>query len=193
MAQQFLMVYWIKILAGLAVFIGLLALFFRQGKTQAGDAGNGPSLLSKIDRLGKEYTLLRDIVIPARNGMIRIDHVVVSPYGIFVILVKNQAGKVRGRMNDREWIIKSGRRDDTIYNPLWEVRRMVNALEDFLGPATFIPAVVFPRARLKSDFGRNVIPLSRLPGFIKQHRKHVLFQDRQETVIERLKAGHSRG
>ena len=184
--------YWIKIGASLLVFIGLMALFFRQSGKQAEESGI-PSLQSKIEKLGEGYTLLSGVVVPALRGMSQIDHLIVSPYGIFVLTLQNEPGRVRGRVNDEMWEIKSGMRKGTIYNPLWENRKWVNALEKYLGPQPFIPAVVFTQAKLKSDFGENVLPLSRLPGFIKKHDKARIFSDKLEAILEKLKTGHPDG
>ena len=51
----------------------------------------------KLDWLPKEYTILNDIMLRTQYGTTQIDHVVVSPYGIFVIETKNYKG----------WIIMS--------------------------------------------------------------------------------------
>lgn len=181
--------YWIKIFATLAILIALLVLFLRNNEKQTPEAGD-LSLKDKIQKLGQEYTLLSGVVVPALRGMSRIDHLILSPFGIFVLTVVTEAGKISGRERDGEWEIKSGRRRDILYNPLWENRKWVNALEDHLGPQPFIPVVVFTRARLKNDFGKNVIPLSRLPGFIKSYDKSRLFSDKLEAVLEKLKTSN---
>ncbi len=186
MIDSLLTAYWIKIFATLAIFIAILVLFLRNGNKQT-HGSDTSSLKAKIKKLGEEYTLLSGVVVPALRGMSRIDHVIVSPYGIFVLTVVNESGKVSGRTRDGEWEIKSGRRRDILYNPLWENRKWVNALENHLGPQPFIPVVVFTRARLKNDFGKNVIPLSRLPGYIKKHEKSRLFSDKLEEIIKSLK------
>ena len=162
-------------------------LFLRNGNKQTHGAHTS-SLKAKIKKLGEEYTLLSGVVVPALRGMSRIDHVIVSPYGIFVLTVVNESGKVSGRERNGEWEIKSGRRRDILYNPLWENRKWVNALENHLGPQPFIPVVVFTQAKLKNDFGKNVIPLSRLPGYIKKHDKVRLFSDKLEAVLQKLKS-----
>lgn len=178
--------YWIKIAATLAILIALLVLFLRDNNKQTPEADD-LSLKAKINKLGQEYTLLNGVVVPALRGISLIDHVIVSPYGIFVLTVVNKPGKVRGRERDGEWEIKSGRRREPLANPLWENRKWVNALENHLGPQPFIPVVVFTRAKLKNDFGKNVIPLSRLPGFIKSYDKSRIFSDKLEAVLEKLR------
>lgn len=178
--------YWIKIFATLAIFIAILVLFLRINNKPTPEADDS-SLKEKIKKLGQEYTLLSGVVVPALRGMSRIDHVIVSPYGIFVLLVVHEPGKVSGKERDGEWEIKSGRRRDILYNPLWENRKWVNALEKHLGPQPFIPVVVFTQAKLKSNFGKNVIPLVRLPGFIKNYDKSRIFSDKLEGILEKLK------
>jgi len=188
LTEFILTVYWVKIAATLMVFGALMALFIRQSKKQAEGGGTGKlAVKSRIEKLGTEYTVLDDVVVPAKYGMIRIDHVVVSPYGVFVLTLVHEAGRVSGREGDDRWEIKSGTQKNILYNPLWENRKWVNALEACLGPYPYIQAVVFTRARLKSDFGKQVMPLSRLPGFIKKYDKSVLFSDKRQAIIEKIK------
>ena len=94
--------------------------------------------------------------------MFALGNVVVSPYGVFVITVKQDAGKVFGKEGDSEWKVKSGRNSNLIRNPLWENRKHVNALEKVIGSVPFNSIVVFPRAVLKGTFGSNVIRLDEL-------------------------------
>ena len=187
MMDTLLTAYWIKTFATLAIFFAILVLFVRSGNKQT-PASDASTIQAKIQKLGPEYTLLSGVVVPALRGMSRIDHVIVSLYGIFVLTVVHEPGKVRGRTQVGEWEIKSGRRREILYNPLWENRKGVNALEKHLGPQPFIPVVVFTQAKLKSDFDKNVIPLSNLPGFIKKYDKPRLFSDKLEAVIEKLKS-----
>lgn len=192
MDLTFLNLYWVKIGASLLVFIGLMGLFFRQSRKQS-EGNGGVSIRSKVEKLGEDYTLLSGVVVPALRGMSRIDHVIVSPYGIFVLTVQNEPGRVRGKINDEMWEIKSGRQQGTLYNPLWENRKWVNALEKHLGRTPFIPVVVFTQAKLKSDFGDNVILLSHLPGFIKKYNKSRLSSDKVEAILEKLNFPQEQG
>lgn len=57
----------------------------------------------KLDWLSKEYTTLNDILLPTHYGTTQIDHIVVSPYGIFVIETKNYKGWIFGHENSEEW------------------------------------------------------------------------------------------
>ena len=57
----------------------------------------------KLDWLSKEYITLNDILLPTNYGTTQIDHIVVSPYGIFVIETKNYKGWIFGHENSEEW------------------------------------------------------------------------------------------
>ena len=138
----------------------------------------------QLERLGADYTVLSNVVVSAERGMNDVGHVVVSTYGVFVITVKTEAGKVFGREGDREWQIKSGR--DILYNPLWENRKHVNALEKLTGPVRFIPVVVFTRAVLKGEFGDHVIRLKELVPYIEQQKKSHLSNDKRDEIIAKL-------
>ncbi|MDE6871298.1 MAG: NERD domain-containing protein [Bacteroidales bacterium] len=57
----------------------------------------------KLSWLPKEYIVLNDIMLKTRYGTTQIDHVIVSPYGIFVIETKNYKGWIFGHENSEEW------------------------------------------------------------------------------------------
>ena len=57
----------------------------------------------KLDWLPKEYITLNDIMLPTQYGTTQIDHIVLSPYGIFIIETKNYKGWIFGHENSEEW------------------------------------------------------------------------------------------
>jgi hypothetical protein len=57
----------------------------------------------RLDWLPKEYIVLNDIMLPTQYSTTQIDHIVVSPYGIFVIETKNYKGWIFGHENSEEW------------------------------------------------------------------------------------------
>ena len=175
-----------KALAALVVVIIAVVMFIRQSRHRL--AADPKVVKDELDRLGSEYTVLSDVVISAELGMNDVSHVVVSPYGVFVLTVKTEAGKVFGREGDREWQIKWGGQRDILYNPLWENRKHVNALEKIIGPVWFIPVVVFTRAELKGDFGSYVVSLKELMPYIKQHKKFRLSDDKRDEIVRKLRS-----
>ena len=167
------------------VAIAAIVIFVRQ-RRQHRLAANPKVVKDELERL--DDTVLSDVVISAELGMNDVSHVVVSNYGVFVITVKTEAGKVFGREGDREWQIKSGKQRDILYNPLWENRKHVNALEKMIGQVWFIPAVVFTRAVLKGEFGDHVVRLKDLLNYIERHKKSRLSSDKRDEIVQKLKS-----
>ncbi len=42
------------------------------------------------------YQRYHDVIIPSQHGTTKIDHIVVSPYGIFIVETKNYTGWIYG-------------------------------------------------------------------------------------------------
>jgi hypothetical protein len=172
-----------KVIAILVVVITVMLVKQRRQHRLAGD----PKVVKdQLNQLGSDYTVLSNIVVSAELGMNDVSHVVVSSFGVFVLTVKTEAGKVFVREGDREWRIKSGRQTDILYNPLWENRKHVNALEKMIGEAWYIPAVVFTRAVLKGEIGDHVVRLRELIPYIEKHKKSRLSDDKRDEILKQL-------
>ena len=70
-------------------------------------------------RLPSTYRLLEDVVLKTNRGTTQIDHVVVSPFGVFAIETKNYRGIIYGDDNREQWtqIIAT---DVTFANKWWK-------------------------------------------------------------------------
>ena len=184
MVENYLAAYGIKIFASLIVFITLIVMFIRQSNDRAND--DPQAIKNVLNQLESDYEVVTNVMVPGDRGMFDLGHVVVSPYGVFVITVKQTIGKIFGRKGDPEWEVKSGGSRDFIANPLWENRKHVNALEKLIGPAPFISIVVFPRGNLKGEFGTNVIRLGELKNFIAQNKTFNMSMDKREGILKTL-------
>ena len=172
-----------KVFALLAVFVAMLLVRHKRQHWLAGD----PKIVKyQLEKLGADYTVLSDVVVSAELGMNDVSHVVVSTYGVFVLTIKTEAGKIFGSEKNREWYMKQ----DVLYNPLWENRKHVNALEKVIGPVWFIPVVVFTRAVLKDNFGSHVIKLEELISFIEKHNVPRLSEEKRHEISQKLTTAH---
>ncbi|MBU8878248.1 NERD domain-containing protein [Bacillus sp. FJAT-29790] len=80
------------------------------------------------------YTILNDLYIPTENGKTsQIDHLVLSPKGIFVIETKNYTGWIIGKENSQYWKQVIYKRQERLYNPIWQNYGHIKALKHFLG------------------------------------------------------------
>lgn len=109
----------------------------------------------QLDQLPKDCKYVSDLLIPnskSRSGYSQIDHLVISPYGLFVIETKNYSGDIKGGRNDKYWSVSNRFK---MYNPLMQNYGHVKALESHLGEfetAKYISMVSFTmRCRFSID------------------------------------------
>ncbi|MCR2805859.1 nuclease-related domain-containing protein [Paenibacillus soyae] len=83
----------------------------------------------QLDQLPKDSKYLNDIMIKnpkSRTGYSQIDHIVVSPYGLFVIETKNYNGEIKGGRSDKYWRVNNR---FNMFNPLKQNFGHIKALE----------------------------------------------------------------
>ena len=98
---------------------------------------------------------MNDVLLPAKYGTSQVDHIVVSPYGIFVIETKNYKGWIFGHENSEQWTqslvghrsffgwtSRKYKMGNPIKQNIAHVRAVRNLLKD-LGDFHIIPIVVF--------------------------------------------------
>ena len=92
-----------------------------------------------------EYHLLNDLLLKDSKGMHQIDHVVVSPYGIYVVETKNYSGAIYGDSKYPEWFSYLGKGKRKIHSPLRQNYGHIQCLKELLGldDSAFISIVCF--------------------------------------------------
>ncbi|MEK5467996.1 nuclease-related domain-containing protein [Paenibacillus sp. FSL R7-0210] len=86
----------------------------------------------QLDQLPKDCKSLSDLLLPnpkSRTGYAQIDHVVISPYCIFVIETKNYNGEIKGGRTDQQWSVSNRYK---MYNPLKQNYGHIKAIESLL-------------------------------------------------------------
>ncbi|MES2439562.1 MAG: nuclease-related domain-containing protein [Verrucomicrobiota bacterium] len=141
------------------------------GETMVIEAG-----LKKLDPAS--YRHYHDLYLPRPDarGSTQIDHVVVSPFGIFVIETKNYKGWIFGSEKQLQWTQQIYRSKHRFRNPLHQNHLHVEALMGFLGlPETSFRPVVFfiGGAEFKTPMPPNVLDRGLLP-WIKRHTATLL-------------------
>ena len=87
----------------------------------------------KLEQLPKDqYVVLNDIFIKSNYGTHQIDHVVVSPYGIFSIETKQYNGYITGNKYDKKWVRLYWGRVYYYENPIRQNYGHVKALSELL-------------------------------------------------------------
>jgi restriction system protein len=89
------------------------------------------------------YHLINDVTLPTARGTTQVDHVLLSPFGVFVIETKNMSGWIFGSASQPKWTQLIGRRKYQFQNPLRQNYAHVKAIEKLLDvPVTTIHSLV---------------------------------------------------
>ena len=143
-----------------------------------------------LNSLPQEYYHTFNNIYLYRNGMTnQIDHVVISPYGIFVIETKNFKGWIYGSDNSEYWTENMYGKKYEFYNPIKQNYSHIRALQQLLKISinNFIPIVVFSEeAVLKCKTTENVIYSFELKKFIESFQKPILDISKVEKISEKL-------
>lgn len=109
----------------------------------------------------EEYRKFNDIILSDENGgTIRIDHIVVSRYGVFVIETRNMKGWIYGGKENEKWTCNYYGDRELIQNPLRQNFLHTRTLAMYIQiPCEFMhPVVIFwGDCKLKTEMPDNVI------------------------------------
>ena len=79
------------------------------------------------------YHRFHDIIIPSSHGTTQIDHILVSPFGIFVFETKNYKGWIYGSEEHSSWTQVIYKSRHKFQNPLRQTHRHKKILSKYLG------------------------------------------------------------
>lgn len=129
----------------------------------------------------KTYHLFKNVTLPTDHGTTQIDHLVVSPYGIFVIETKNMGGWIFGGRHQRNWTQAFFRLRNRFQNPLRQNYAHVAAVRELLGvnPDKVHNVVVFTGpCSFKSETPPQVVQgVFGLARYIRAQSNLVFFED----------------
>ncbi len=171
----------VSLLVLCAAGVGVWFFFFRGNRTRPPGAVAG-----LLKGLGSEYKVVSGIVRMRGEGMDRIDHAIVSKYGIFIVLEVTEPGVLSCLMNAREWPRKGLSKEMALHNPVWRNRKRINSLEEVLPGIPLINIVVIVNARLVGDKGPEVVLFGELVGRIRKYQDPVLSTEKVETAYSKL-------
>lgn len=93
-----------------------------------------------LEELDSSYTVFHDLYVPNKQGSTtQIDHVVTSPFGIFVIETKHYDGWIFGNEKQKYWTQVIYKRKEKFYNPIWQNFGHIEALRNYMGKGDFQP------------------------------------------------------
>lgn len=131
--------------------------------------------------LNKEnYTLLNDCTLPDGNGSTtQIDHILLSPFGIFIIETKNYKGWIFGSERQKNWTQKIYKKTYKFQNPLHQNYKHQKVLEavlsDIVAPEYLHSIVVFmPDCEFKTEMPNQVFKGAKWIDYVKDFKEEVI-------------------
>lgn len=125
---------------------------------------------------------------PTGQGSVRIEHVVVSPYGVFVVGTTRRRGWITGTAHEPEWIQRLHFRRSRFQNPLQPQRDKVDALMQFLRlpDPPFHPLLVFTRDCAFKNPQPGIVLRDSLISTIRRHTVTMLDAAMVRRAVSRL-------
>lgn len=150
------------------------------------------NVMAKL-RLDKNvYTLFKNVTLPTEDGTIQIDHVIVSPFGVFVIETKNMKGWIYGGANQKTWTQKIYRHTNQFQNPLHQNYKHAQTLQSALGiePEKIFSLVVFiGDSNFKTPMPENVVYAGGYIRYIKSKQQRILTSKEIAAIRHKIQAG----
>ena len=137
------------------VFILIIVIVLKINSSKIKGSIGEAKVNTRLNFLGKEYIVLKDILIKTSDGYTsQIDELVLSEYGLFVIETKNYKGWIFGNEKAENWTQVIYKEKHTFRNPIKQNWSHIYALKSLLSDYPNIkyhPIVVFSgNATLKS-------------------------------------------
>ncbi len=173
------------VVAGLYVALFVYRRFKSSIKGSLGEALVNKGTFRRLDQ--QLYRGFSDLYLPRPDGdgTTQVDHVVVSPFGIFVIETKNYTGWIYGSENQAKWTQTFGSGAKVPFqNPIWQNRLHIKALAQFLKlPEVKFHSVIFfmGGSTFKTELPKYVIE-DGLTSYITGHEEVLLGTEEVERV-----------
>ncbi|MDX1537057.1 nuclease-related domain-containing protein [Arsukibacterium sp.] len=127
-------------------------------------------------RLARGYRHFRKLkLLTAKEELVVVDHLVLSPFGIFVIMVKGYRGSIFGDVAEANWLRQYFGNKKQFMNPLHQNFKHVEAIKHHLELqgtplAQHVHSVIaFSRlAQFKTEMPANVTYLDTAPAYLKK-------------------------
>ncbi|MEG0482347.1 MAG: nuclease-related domain-containing protein [Acinetobacter sp.] len=162
----------------LFIVIAVIKLFKPFLKGKIGEFAVSAHVKLYLDK--ENYTLLNDCTLPSeQNQTTQIDHILLSPYGVFVIETKNYKGWIFGSERQKMWTQKIFKKSYKFQNPLHQNYKHQKVLEEILAdivdPTLIHSVIVFmPDCEFKTQMPENVFRGAGWTDYVKNFKESVI-------------------
>ncbi|MBL7980073.1 MAG: NERD domain-containing protein [Bacteroidetes Order II. Incertae sedis bacterium] len=168
--------------------MGLLSRFIKSKiKGFTGELKTDILLLS-LDN--SRYKVINNFMTEINGRSCQIDHLIISPYGLFVIETKNYSGWIFAGENNDYWTQIHYKMRNKFYNPIKQNNGHINVLKHFLikfSKIIYIPIVVFSSAaKIKTEVPSNVVHYHDLISKIKSYKNRTITEPELKEIYELL-------
>lgn len=135
------------------------------------------------------YVDMAGVQLDTPQGPQRIPHVLVSPYGVYVLNVLHMNGDIEGEARHAHWALTHARKIQKFPNPLTENELRCQAVQKLLQlPPEQVHSVVLfmGRCALLSHVPANVTQPGTLVAFVRRHLREVFTPEQMQGFIDRL-------
>lgn len=152
------------------------------------------AVLDSLHRKNQEYHPFNNIILKTPDGTTQIDHILISPYGVFVIETKDFKGWIFGDPHQKKWTqsLFGPYRSSIKYqfqNPIHQNYKHVKAVQAFLGidSRSIFSLIVFAGyGEFKTKMPENVIGLYDLIPYIESHSAVLFDSGRNNDLTQKL-------
>ena len=140
----------------------------------------------------KTYRRLHNVTLNTPDGTTQIDHIILSPYGIFVIETKNMSGWIFGSEHQSQWTQRFPRSSFKFQNPLRQNYKHLKAVEATLDVSTehLHSLITFiGRSSFKTEMPSNVTQGAGFIRYIKSFQQQVFSVAEVDTMLHTLRTG----
>lgn len=167
------------------IVLGLISAFFQ--KQIIGWFGEHwtRQALNKLPK--DEYQIINNVLIKTNGSTHQIDHVIVSPYGIFSVETKQYNGFITGSKYDKKWVRHAGKNKYYYTNPIMQNYGHVKALSQLLNisESKIYNIVCIPsRANLKIKHDGELVRYDTIVNKILSYKKIVI--NNVEEIVETI-------
>lgn len=138
------------------------------------------------------YRRVHNVTLVTADGTTQIDHVILSPFGLFVLETKNMRGWIFGNEHQAQWTQKIYRYTTRFQNPLRQNYKHVKAIEALLQvpPETIHSVVTFVgNSTFKTTMPPNVTIGAGAITYIKSFRQAVFTPSQVTGFVQALQSG----
>ena len=138
------------------------------------------------------YRPFQNVTIPDGTGTTQIDHIYVSPFGIFVVETKNYKGWIFGRESDSQWTQSIYGKKSRFQNPLRQNYKHTKTLETLLelyGSAFHSVVVFVGDCEFKTELPPNICTLANFDKFILGFQNKIFTPEQIAAICRKLESG----